>query len=53
MNLSRLGILLVTTAFLPVPAALAQDAEGATFLGTIRIGSPEAQALLGNDEISE
>ncbi|MGK7753243.1 MULTISPECIES: TonB-dependent receptor domain-containing protein [unclassified Roseovarius] len=53
MNLSRLGILLITTAFLPVPAAFAQDAEGATFLGTIRIGSPEAQALLGNDEISE
>lgn len=30
----------------------AQDAQG-TFLGTLRIEAPDAQALLGNDEITE
>ncbi|MFN3209372.1 MAG: TonB-dependent receptor domain-containing protein [Roseovarius sp.] len=53
MKLSRVSALLISSALVPAPMAFAQDADDATFLGTIRIGAPEAQALLGNDEITE
>lgn len=53
MKLSRLSMLLVSASCLPVAGALAQDNGEPVFLGTIRIETPDAQALLGNDEITE
>jgi hemoglobin/transferrin/lactoferrin receptor protein len=50
----RLAGLLMTTFLGQAGAAWAQDGTGdAVFLGTLRIESADAQALLGNDQITE
>lgn len=45
--------LLACTALCAATPAWAQDTDNEGFLGVIRIGSPEAQALLGNDTVTE
>lgn len=53
MKLSHLGLLLISASYLPATASFAQEADDSVFLGTIRIDTADAQALLGNDEITE
>lgn len=48
------GRLLMTSALCAASAGWAQDqGDDTVFLGTLRISAPDAQALLGNDEITQ
>ncbi|MBU2962076.1 TonB-dependent receptor [Citreicella sp. C3M06] len=51
MTFTNRGALLLTTAICAASSVSAQD--DATFLGTLRIESEQAQSLLGNTEITE